>query len=339
MTSATEETWWPRFLEEYGKTPLRELARRFGTNSRRLRRAAQRSGLSDEPQALRDGAELLGRAPDASVAEKLGVTAEAVKGARVRRRLPPFRPNAPQEPLRKPAPEVKTEVPVVVRRVPTVTRAERPPPSYRKVAVPGPEVVERKRRPMSSSWDEELPPAGRDVRGQGKRLRMVPRPEREPVEAPAQEAPRRRRQSRKDYAPVKTLFDRKDDDDVPPALASLALPPLRPRPVKPPPVKPPPAMPPPVMPPPVMPPPAKPPPAKPPPAKPRVVKPLAAKPVPRPVEAAPPAPSEAAVQAPRYWSATVEGSVHVISAPSLDEAARLAAAQGTVSSLAPLDVL
>ena len=335
MTSATEETWWPRFLEEYGKTPLRELARRFGTNSRRLRRAAQRSGLSDEPQALRDGVELLGRAPDASVAEKLGVTAEAVKGARVRRRLPPFRPNAPQEPLRKPAPEVKTEVktevPVVVRRVPTVTRAERPPPSYRKVAVPGPEVVERKRRPMSSSWDEELPPAGRDVRGQGKRLRMVPRPEREPVEAPTQEAPRRRRQSRKDYAPVKTLFDRKDDDDVPPALASLALPLLRPAPVKPPPIEPPPIEPPLVTPPPVKPPP---------------VRAARVKPVPKPVEASPvpaEAPTSSQAEAPaeqaRYWSATVEGSVHVISAPSLDEAARLAAAQGSVSSLAPLDVL
>ena len=52
------------------------------------------------------------------------------------------------------------------------------------------------------------------------RQRRVPRPEREPI---VQEAPRspRRRQSRKSYAPVKTLFDRNDDDDGPPLLAAV----------------------------------------------------------------------------------------------------------------------
>jgi len=132
--NAQQEVWWDEFLSEYGKTPLRELARRFDTNPRRLRRAAQRLGLTSEAEAIREGAALLGQAPDATVASKLKVTVEAVKGARVRRNIPAYNKAAPPpkpEPVKKAAPKkaspkVRTpkagpeEPAVVVKRRPTL---------------------------------------------------------------------------------------------------------------------------------------------------------------------------------------------------------------------------
>jgi len=222
MTSATEEIWWPEFVKEYGKLSLRELARRFGTNPRRLRRAAQRAGLADEPQVVRDNIDLLGGAPDASVAQLLSVTAELIKGARLRREIPPFTQPQPgvQTPLSEPQ-----DAPVVVRRAPSNPPAEQRPSGFRKVVVPiGPAVGERHRRPLGAQ--EALSPPSRDVRGEGKRRRVVPRPEREPLQIePSKEAKPRRRQRRKQYAPVKTLFDRKEDEDIEPELgAAIGVP-------------------------------------------------------------------------------------------------------------------
>lgn len=117
MTSATDEIWWPEFVKEYGTLSLRELARRFGTNPRRLRRAAQRAGLADEPSVLRDNIDLLGGAPDATLAETLGVTVELIKGARLRREIPPFSQAQPETREASPASEPE-DGPVVVRRSP-----------------------------------------------------------------------------------------------------------------------------------------------------------------------------------------------------------------------------
>jgi len=195
--SATDETWWPQFVEEYGTTSLRELARRFGTNPRRLRRAAQRSGLTEEPEILRDNANMLGSAPDASVAEKLKITPEQVKGARVRRKIPPFNNQAPVART----PSASNDASVVVRRAPAPKAKMGRPSAFQKMRTPEVDAVVIERR----------------FEG---RQRRVPRPEREPI---VQDAPRspRPRQSRKSYAPVKTLFDRNDDDDGPPLLAAV----------------------------------------------------------------------------------------------------------------------
>lgn len=103
VNAAQEEPWWHEFTEQYGKESLRALAKRFGTNPRRLRRAAQRSGLVDEPEAIRDATERLGKLPDASLAEELQVTPEQVKGARKRRGIEAFNPKTlPKPRVRKP---------------------------------------------------------------------------------------------------------------------------------------------------------------------------------------------------------------------------------------------
>lgn len=138
LVRAEDQPWWPEFVSLYKKIPLRELARRFQTNSRRLRRAAQRSGLEEEPEALRENEQRLGTLPDASLADDLGVTPEMIQGARVRRNVPAFDPRRPRaklaRPARKPAPPppkpIKpvrmrpdpSAVQVVVRRAPTTER-------------------------------------------------------------------------------------------------------------------------------------------------------------------------------------------------------------------------
>ena len=133
---AETEPWWAEFVGLYKTVPLRELARRFGTNSRRLRRAAQRSGLDEEPMKVRESEQRLGTLPDASLADDLDVTVEHIQGARLRRGVAPFHPRAPrrtqkvtiQRPAPPPADKPKrvradpTQVQVVVRRAPVVER-------------------------------------------------------------------------------------------------------------------------------------------------------------------------------------------------------------------------
>ncbi len=124
--TAQQEAWWADFVSEFGKTPLRELARRFETNPRRLRRAAQRSGLSDEPDAIRDNAALLGMTPDASVATKLGVTAEEVKGARARRGIAAYNKAAPPPKTQPPAPKRAAPKRATTRSEPTRSQDAEP---------------------------------------------------------------------------------------------------------------------------------------------------------------------------------------------------------------------
>ena len=66
VVPAEQEAWWAEFTRLYKQVPLRELARKYGTNPRRLRRAAQRSGLDDEPEVIQANAQRLGTVPDAS---------------------------------------------------------------------------------------------------------------------------------------------------------------------------------------------------------------------------------------------------------------------------------
>jgi len=102
--SAEGEPWWPEFVAEFGKTPLRELARRFETNPRRLRRAAQRSGLTEDPEKIETVVDRLGACADITLADELGVTAEVIAGARRRRQVAAFDPTkAPPKPPKKEA--------------------------------------------------------------------------------------------------------------------------------------------------------------------------------------------------------------------------------------------
>lgn len=101
--AAQDEPWWEEFTQAFGKESLRSLAKRFGTNPRRLRRAAQRCGLADEPPELLEAAGRLGTCPDDSLAADIGVTPELVKGARVRRKIAAFNPKTlPKPKVRKP---------------------------------------------------------------------------------------------------------------------------------------------------------------------------------------------------------------------------------------------
>jgi hypothetical protein len=101
--AAQQEPWWEDFTQSYGKESLRALAKRFGTNPRRLRRAAQRCGLTNEPPELLAAAERLGTCPDDSLAADIGVTPELIKGARLRRKIEAFNPKTlPKPRVRKP---------------------------------------------------------------------------------------------------------------------------------------------------------------------------------------------------------------------------------------------
>ena len=101
--AAQQEPWWEDFTQSYGKESLRALAKRFGTNPRRLRRAAQRCGLTNEPPELLAAAERLGTCPDDSLAADIGVTPELIKGARLRRKIEAFNPKTlPKPKVRKP---------------------------------------------------------------------------------------------------------------------------------------------------------------------------------------------------------------------------------------------
>ncbi len=99
--AAEGEPWWPEVARLHDSRPIRELARRFGTNPRRLRRALARSGLraagaaigSSGVSLLRSHLALLGKEPDHLIAAMAGVIPEVVQGERRRLGIPPFRPN------------------------------------------------------------------------------------------------------------------------------------------------------------------------------------------------------------------------------------------------------
>lgn len=357
---AESEPWWSEFVEEYKKTPLRELARRFSTNPRRLRRAAQRSGLDDEPDAIRENAKRLGTVPDASLADALGVTPELIKGARARRDIPAFDPATPQPApkrggkrpggaravgaLRSAGPRPRPErykpdpsqVEVVVRRAPVVERA-RPLPRgasldrvLPKAAPPPaetePEAPRRARRVPREDFEDF---ARKRIQDSGRRLAETLREtEGPPAQAePAPAEPKRpaARTRRRRIVPSERLEDHQKAKSEPEPAPSPARPRApRAAPVRtlfdasvddalPPDIK-----------------------------LPEIVEPASAAPEPpAPVLAPDPAP---AALAPRLWQARVDltaGGTRelVIAAPSLQAAARLAEAQGTVRSLHPAEQL
>ncbi len=97
---AQQTPWWPEARRLRNTTPIREIARRFHTNARRIRRAMARTSLRvggrelgsrglPELQAFRDQ---LGRVPDWRIARAAKVTVWAVQGERRRSNIPGFRP-------------------------------------------------------------------------------------------------------------------------------------------------------------------------------------------------------------------------------------------------------
>lgn len=232
--SASEEDWWNEFVREFGATPLRELARRFDTNPRRLRRAAQRAGLTAEPAVIRENAKLLGTVPDASLADKLEVTAEAIAGARNRRQIPAFSkfgPKAAPPPVRTPvapntAPEVVSRPPPArVDRTSTLPTGRGLKRRLGKLEPAMPQVVRRssvRRRVVSAERMDEV--------------RDTPDERKPPTPAPARRRPRAPKP-----APVKVVFDKTrvaptSPEPIAPEPAApepAALEPVAPKPVAP----------------------------------------------------------------------------------------------------------
>ena len=239
-TSAELEPWWPDFVENYGKLSLREMARRYSTNTRRLRRAAHRSGLSDEPEAIRENTAQLSQVPDEALAEELGVTVEAIAGARRRRRIAPIGGEpAPVEPA------VATEAIAEPSAEPSAEPDLPPRGKKKRRFTPASEVVVvhkgRRERvvttgvpaPLASiptgtslphTDTKSVPAASQPIPKRRPRCRIV-KPDTRPgeVEAPVAEEPkpRVRRKAKAKPPPVRIVFDRRMTPEAAPPIVEL----------------------------------------------------------------------------------------------------------------------
>ncbi len=99
--SALDAPWWPEAVRRIqAGVSLRDTARSFGTNPRRLRRALARAGIrvgganlgASGLPALAAFRDRLGQEPDTAIAAQAGVSTLAVQGERRRLGLSAFRP-------------------------------------------------------------------------------------------------------------------------------------------------------------------------------------------------------------------------------------------------------
>jgi hypothetical protein len=193
-----QEAWWPEVLREHEQGSLRQLARRFGTNPRRLRRGLARAAVRVAGSVIKDEGvtlletfrERLGQEPDRSLAAEAGVTVEAIKGERRRLGIAPYRmkPDAeewggkPQVKRDKPRQRRRWQdapAPVIIRRAgssagpdeeqvePTVTRKPRVPTSFRRVELGKPAEAD------ALDVDVEEDGTARPSRHDPKRRRIV----------------------------------------------------------------------------------------------------------------------------------------------------------------------
>jgi hypothetical protein len=233
--SAENSEWWPDFVTTYGQVSLRELARRYGTNPRRLRRAAQRSGLTAEPESIRSNIAQLGQVADSALARDLGVTEEAIVGARRRRGIEPFA--IPVEPTPPPPP------PPPRRSERLLTPNTPPRPRRKRRFEPPPEVVVVRKgsraqvlNPLSPAPLAAVPdlPSSVSVRPNRSqpndapirrtRRRIIKSDER--IELPELEAkPARVRRAQAKKPPVTIVFDRKTATGAIPAAPATSTPP------------------------------------------------------------------------------------------------------------------
>lgn len=109
MPGVEEQGWWPEFLELKDDLGLRELAEQFGTTPGALSSALRRTGIrrlpdsGKDPLGPRSGSkdhllepfrDLLGRVPDAEVAERAQVSTRTVASYRARHEIPGYRRGA-----------------------------------------------------------------------------------------------------------------------------------------------------------------------------------------------------------------------------------------------------
>jgi hypothetical protein len=204
-----QEAWWPEVLRDHEQGSLRQLARRFGTNPRRLRRGLARAAVrvagstvqDDGVEVLEDFRDRLGKEPDRSLAAEAGVTVEAIKGERRRLGIDPYRmkPDVEEWGGRPPGKRDKPRQrrrwqeapePVIIRRAghgggaeatvepePSVERRPRVPSSFRRVTLEAPV------QPEEGDAVEQLSAEAAPPRADAKRRRIV-RPT-TPEEAPA----------------------------------------------------------------------------------------------------------------------------------------------------------
>jgi hypothetical protein len=180
---ALSAPWWPEVERRIAAgASLRDTARRFGTNARRLRRNLARAGVRSGGRDIREFGvealaphlERLGQEPDAAIARDAGVTLESVQGERRRLGIEAFVPPPPKR-ARAPAAPVRMRP----REAPRLEPAE------------GPALVVR-RRGLPPRREPSRPPVSMGMGGL-PRLRALPEPERRP-----DPARRRRRRVRRD---------------------------------------------------------------------------------------------------------------------------------------------
>ena len=130
-----QEAWWPEVLRQHEAGSLRDLARRFGTNPRRLRRGLARAAVRVHGEAVAEEGlsrfepvrERLGKEPDKTLAAEIGVTIEAIQGERRRLGIEPYR-------MRPDAEEWGEKV---------LPKREKPRPRRRWQDAPEPEIFRR----------------------------------------------------------------------------------------------------------------------------------------------------------------------------------------------------
>lgn len=167
--------WWPEFLRQREHASLRALARRFGSEPRRLRRALARDGLRAGGQELQQGGHpalaayvsRLGNEPDGSIARAARVSIESVQGERRLRKIAPYRTTAARSLRLTPDEDAWIRGPEPMHRsAPSPSPSPRPRPT-----VDAFEVVRRARSSVGSARVDTVrigssaPPAGSPPKG------------------------------------------------------------------------------------------------------------------------------------------------------------------------------
>ncbi|MBN1335890.1 MAG: hypothetical protein JXB39_08020 [Deltaproteobacteria bacterium] len=272
---AEEEPWWPEAVRVVtAGAAIRETARRFGVEPRRLRRALTRSGVrsggvnlgTQGIEALTAFRDRLGQEPDGAIAREAGTTVEAVQGERRRLGIPPYRVRPDEEewddeplppPIERPRGRRRWDelpIPEVIRRRPTSlepsppveaepTLAEAPPKPAGSPAPAAPERVflpepEFESPPILA--DVAVEPAVQAEDARPRRRLVRPAPASRPPEPPP--VPTRTRTPRPQAPPVRFLPPEAVLVEEPLAAASAvpaeAVPPSSPPSAEPPPLPP-----------------------------------------------------------------------------------------------------
>ncbi|MBM4366528.1 MAG: hypothetical protein FJ102_09950, partial [Deltaproteobacteria bacterium] len=171
------EPWWSSLLAALGEgASIHALARRYGTNCRRIRRALARLGIRArgrdvDPSGLGELAAFgprLGKEPDSAIAKAAGVTPEAVQGERERLGIGAFKPQRRVKltrddeawirgPVRRRREKVNLEAELtVVRRAPSAEA--RPVSLVRRPPAPGAAIPPAASHPPAGS-PAEAPPS------------------------------------------------------------------------------------------------------------------------------------------------------------------------------------